>query len=188
MRAVHAASILRGAEELEPEAYAAFEGRVTTRRIEAVRALRGMAWVDMEDHMALSDALRDIIGPAHFRDLFRQGFHRTLEHPLLGGIVGLIRAFPERSMPLMLRNASRLYGHITRSVGDLTCEEVGGEHATLRMTGWPSERFSFECWLDGMQGVIFGAGEAFAPARAVVAVEVAETDATRGDATFDVSW
>lgn len=188
MRAVHAASILRGAEDLVPEAYVEFERRVTSRRIEAVRALRGMEWVAMEDHMALSDALRDIIGPDRFRDLFRRGFRHTLDHPLLQGMVGLLRAFPERSVPLMLRNSARLYGHITRSVGTLACEGVGVDHATLRMTGWPSDRFSFECWLDGMQGVILGAAEAFAPEHDRVVVEVVDTDAQRGDATFGVWW
>lgn len=187
IRAIQTQNLLRLSRDLPAEQLAAFEQRVDGSTVESALSARPMSWVAMGEHMHLCEALWALVGRDPFVDLFRATFVRSMSNPMLQGIFGLIRKVSPNSVAMLLRNASRIYGHVTRDVGQLRYSPGEDRGGVLTMSGWPSAQFDFDCWLDGTRGAVLGALEGVG-ARASAEVAIEDRDEAAGLATYRVRW
>ncbi len=187
IRAVQTQNLLRLVGDLPVPVQQEYAAVADPQLVAEVTGLRTMSWVPMEHHMPLCEALYAIVGRERFVDLFRLTFVESVSKPLLQGIFGLMRKVSPNSVPMLLRNASRIYGHVTRDVGAMTYASAGAGQALLTIEGWPSHRFDFDCWIDGTHGTVLGALEGIG-ARDQAEVTVEQREAAKGTAAYRVRW
>jgi hypothetical protein len=155
--------------------------------LERARRSFALAWFPMEEHMHVCGIVYDVVGGAEFRDLFRRTFAASMQTPMLRGIFGMIRRVADDPGATLLRNAPRIYDHMTRDVGELVAKVQDRGQGPIEMRGWPSSRWDFEVWLVGtlacIEGALIGVGLG-----ATTQVTVELRDAPRGFGIYRVRW
>lgn len=155
--------------------------------LDRARESFGLAWFPMDDHMHVCGVVDEVIGTAEFRELFRRTFAAAMETAMLRGIFGMIRRVADDPGATLLRNAPRIYGYVTRGVGELVANVEGRGNGTIELRGWPSAQWDYELWLTGtwacIEGALIGVGLG-----ASVDVTVELRDARRGFGIYRVRW
>ena len=187
IRAAQTKNLLDLLTRLEPDERAKVDANVDPEVLERVRRAFGVSWTPMAEHMHFCDELYAVVGVERFVELFRETFIRSMQSPLMAGFFGMIRRISRNSIDMTLRNSPRIYGFITRDVGELMYVPHGPRSASLEMHDWPAEEFGFECWLHGTLGSIKGVMQLMAPDDQVE-VTIGRTDPAKGFGDYRVEW
>lgn len=143
-----------------------------------------VAWGPMSRHMCIADAIRDVAGPRELVRLFRASMLQSWDRPLLRGIVKTSMDILGASPLSLVRQCERTYLHITQGLGGLR-GEGSGTSAHMSLRGFPSKRYRFECYVDGLQGSLESIFPLF---RVQGTVTVADLDEARGDVNYEMRW
>lgn len=188
IRAVQTRLMVEFVAEGSGDELARFVAAVRPATLERARHSFALSWFPMDEHMHLCAGVHGVIGSDRFRGLMRDTFHRALETPMLRGVFAMMRRVADDPMTTLLRNAARLYGHVTRDVGSLEYVRAQGGQDTdarLEMTGWPERHFDIDVWTTGVVGCIEGA---ILGMHASATVTQERLDAAAGAASFRVRW
>jgi hypothetical protein len=186
MRAAITQILLGGVERLPPVEREAITGRLGEADMRAIREALPVGWCPMDLHMRLSDAIRDTVGSARNLELWTATMSALFERPLLRGFVQTTTGLFGLKPGTFLRHVEKFELQIARDVGKLegTVEPSGGA-GEVSLRGFPSSRFNFACYAEGLQGCI----TAILPLCHVRGrVTVAHQDDARGDVRYRVEW
>lgn len=171
---------------LQPEQHAAILARASGEVLDRARRSFSLTWFPMVDHMHVCDVIYDVLGRDAFVDLLDAGFEASIRAPMLRGIFGAITRVSEEPVATLLRNAPRLYSHVTRDIGTLQVDFDSSRSARLDVVGWPSASFDFEVWLAGTEGCVRAALHSVGALDATLEVETRAPE--RGFGTYRVLW
>jgi hypothetical protein len=185
VRAVQTQLLLRSIERLptaERDAVFAGAGRAA---LDAVDAVLPVGWHPMALHMCLSDALR-AVGPERNVRVWEATMAACFERPILRGFVDMSTSLFGVTPLSVLRQVERIYGQITRDLGVVRFDpSPRPREGDIALSGFPADRFHFECYVEGLQGCI----EAVLPlAHARGEVKVIDCAPARGDVRYRISW
>lgn len=155
---------------------------------ESIRAIEDgfrYAWLPIEHHMALIEAVRRHLGDHDAYDFWRRA---TLEN--FGGKAFQIPLLAIRRLfglsPLALCNQSaRYWPQYARALGNMTMGPSGPGLATLALDGFPSELLASGTWVIGMAG---GLAAYFTICKVEGICEPLVLDAARGRVDFQLRW
>lgn len=152
-------------------------------RVSRMRQHLSITWVDLDEHLALVEALYASIGPELYRQFWRRVMAETLSAPLVAGVVRMSTA-GHGPMRLLARG-QLVHGALTRGTGALSLEEPAESSCAIHLRGFPSGLYSLACYADGLAGSIIGACDR-ANVRSLVQTTIVSE--SRGDVRYDVSW
>jgi hypothetical protein len=187
IRGAMSRSLLAAVDRLDARERAEIRARVDAAILERIEGTFVGAWVTMRDHMALSDAVRDVVGPARNVEVWQSTMTSVFELPLMQGFVRMTRSLFGLTPMGLLKQAERIYTHLVRSAGVLRFDEVGedGRSATFTLRRWPSHRFRFICYVEGLTGSFLG-GVSITGERGHA--DVLEVNDETGTARYRVRW
>lgn len=165
-----------------PQAKAIFSA-TGDARLARMRGHLPIAWIDLDDHLSLVEALYEAIGAEPYRQLWRRVMVQTLSAPLVAGLVRMSTA--GRGPMRLLARGQLVHGALTRGTGTLALEEPAETSCVIMLRGFPSARFSLACYGDGIAGSILGACDR-ANVRPLVLTSIVSE--ARGDVRYEVSW
>lgn len=152
-------------------------------RVARMRQLLPIAWVDLDEHLRLVEALYAAVGPDQNRAFWRRVMVTTLSTPLVAGVVRMSTA-GHGPMRLLARG-QLVHGALTRGTGTLAVVDPTESSCVITLSGFPSSAHSLDCYANGIGGSILGACDRAGVRPRVVTTLVSEA---RGDARYDVSW
>ena len=166
----------------ERDAIRALAGRWT---IDAIEAILPVAWTPMSHHMALSDAVRDVVGPSRNIETWRATMNVSIDRPVLRGFMRMSADLFGTTPVSYLRQGERIFPHLTRDVGTFAFETDGPSSGHLTLRGFPAGRYRFICFVEGLAGCI----ESFlAVTVASASVGIDDLDEARGLVRYRTSW
>ncbi len=184
MRAGHTQSLLASVRRL-PQSERASILEATGSGVADIDGAIALSWLPMTLHMKLSDALRDVVGAERNQRIWRSTMDASYERPLLRGFVtAAVDLFGATPLALF-RQAKRIYGQLTRGLGDLTFEPSAVGSGMVQLRAFPAKEFRFVCYIEGLAGCL---ESTIAIARAVGEVTVVDVDESRGDVSYRVKW
>lgn len=186
IRAVLSRTVVAALPTLPPEQHTEILARASAEVLERARRSFPLAWLPMADHMHICDTIFDVVQRDAFLDLWGATFQTSMRSPMLRGIFGVITRMSDEPAATLLRNASRLYGHITRDIGTFEVHFDGHRSARAHIVGWPSALFDFEVWLAGTEASVRAALHGVGVLGATIKVE--ERAPKQGLGTYRVLW
>lgn len=171
---------------LPPAHHAAILARASGDVLDRARRSFPLVWFPMADHMHICEIIYEIVGRDAFMDLLGGAFETAIRTPMLRGIFGLITRVSESPVATLLRNAPRLYSHVTRAVGTLEGQVDAPGSARLEVRGWPSADFDFEVWLAGTEANVRTALHGVGAVDATIEVE--QRGPERGFGAYRIRW
>lgn len=158
--------------------------KVGEARVAKMRQLLSVAWIDLDEHLALVETLHAVIGPEEYTRFWRRVMVHTLGTPL---VAGLVRMSTTNGPTRLLSRGQLVHGALTRGTGTLGYEAgaEGARACVITLSGFPARAHSLKAYADGIAGSILGACDR-ASVRADVVMHVVSE--TKGDVRYDVSW
>jgi len=187
IRAVQTRALVEMLTELSPSQRATVLERLRPDVLDRARRGFGLAWFPMADHMHFSDVVYEVVGRETFRELFGRAFETSMQTAVLRGIFEMIRRVADDPGATLMRNAPRIYAHVTRDVGELVAKVEGRGHGVVEMHGWPSSQWNYEVWLTGTQACIEGALHSVGLG-ASARVDVELRDEPNGSCVYRAQW
>lgn len=179
-------ALLRATEDLSTPERQGIRARLGEERIDEIQQNLPLSWTHMDMHMALSDAVRDVVGPERNVALWRATMTAMWSRPLLKGFVDGVSKVFGLDPPALFKQVPRLYGHLTRELGSCTyAADPAGDAGSVTLRGFPEKRYRFICFIEGLQGC---AESALVLTRFTGTVTVAARDDALGLARYDVRW
>jgi hypothetical protein len=186
MRAAQTQALLHATARLAPEERRAVFARIGEEAVAQIESSIGLAWLPMALHMDLSDAVRAAVGPRRNVDVWRETMLATWSRPLLRGFVETVTKVFGLGPGGIVRQAPRIYGHLTKGCGEISFEAAaGGDGARVVLTGFPADRFDFDCYVEGTQGCI---ESTFPLTRTRGEVSVVSKTPERGEVHYELRW
>jgi hypothetical protein len=186
IRAIQTRTIIEAMENLPTSQLDAIVARASPQLIERARRSFALAWLPIDPHMQLCEVIYDVVGRDAFMTLQGEAFAVALQTPMLRGILRMIGRVSDDAVALLLRNAPRLYGHVTRDVGHLEGRVAAKGSGTIDVTGWPAGAGDFEVWLVGTQACIRGSLDVIGATAA--SLELERSEPARGFGRLRVRW
>ncbi len=166
--------------------------RVQPAHLSEIDAALPIAYVSMEAHMDLSEAVRNVLGPEESVRIWTRVMDAAFARPILRGFTRMTLDLFSGGPGALLKQGSRVYALLTQRLGTLhprTDEEGWEERRTLDVVlrGFPAETYRFITYVEGLQGCqlaalhVGGGGESSA-------VDVVEIDETAGVVRYRTSW
>jgi len=185
MRAAHTQTLVASVRKLAVAERTTILDAVTADRLTEIESVFPMFWLPMTAHMALSDAIRDTVGPERNRRIWRSTMDSSYQRPLLQGFVsGAVGLFGMTPASLF-RQGPRIYGQLTRDLGAVTFDPVGENGGTVYLRGFPAKDFRFICYIEGLAGCL---ESTISLTRAIGEVTPLDADEKRGDVSYRVRW
>ncbi|MEM9069140.1 MAG: hypothetical protein AAGE52_11570 [Myxococcota bacterium] len=144
-----------------------------------------LGWVDMHTHMELCDAIRAVVGSEGnvrfwqraMRDVITKGFFANLVNTAIR-VYGMT--------PLgYFKMFSRGYEYGTRNLGSMRVVKFAERFADLELSAFPSREFSFDCFVEGLQGTLMVAYETV---KVSGEVTITATEEASGIVRYHCAW
>ncbi len=184
MRSAFGPALLGQVEGLERSERDAVLARVSASTREHYERAMAISWTDMDVHMELSDAIRDVIGPERNVSLWAEAMAELANRPLLSGFVRHLGARFGVDPGSIYVQTARLWQHLCRGVGQLEAV-VDGRSATAKLRGFPVADHQFICFVEGTHGCFLGIVR---PLQAKPQVERVAVDLEGGNVTYRIEW
>ncbi|MFO0555620.1 MAG: hypothetical protein U0271_44995 [Polyangiaceae bacterium] len=153
--------------------------------LERIRTTTALGWLPLQDHMAVADAVRDVLGVARSIEAWRAAMLHAFKLPYLKSFVQMSTSLFGVSPASLLKRADTVYAYVVRDAGSLEFSALPGAKCELVVRDFPAARHRFVCWLEGLEGCLLGTLDL---GRFVGEARIAEIDDQRGFARYEVSW
>ncbi len=154
MRAAQTQSLLVAISRMAAAEREEIFRRFGTTSLDEAKAALPLSWLPMTLHMKLSDALRDVGGPDAVVRGFRQAMAATFDRPILRSFVSMTTGIFGMTPHGLLVRVDRVYEQMTKNLGELAYVSQGPNAGEVTLTGFPAREFSFDCYVDGLQGCL----------------------------------
>jgi hypothetical protein len=185
IRAAMSRFLRRQVERMPAAARSDVLQRVSRRSLDRIDGTLAIAWLPMEAHMDLCNAIQDVVGGEENVALWRETALDLCQRPLLKGLVNMSVRLFGATPHAVTRVIPTAYASQTRRLGTVGVQERD-TFVVAELRNFPADRFRFSCYVEGLHGSLAGVMSALFPRRNLP-VTLEKADEACGFARYRVS-
>lgn len=169
--------------QFEPEARNAVLDAVPPSTLDTIRQTLPIGWMKMGTHMEFCGRVCDVVGEPRYRALWADITTQFCKRPLLKGLISMGQRLYGQTPSAAVRQFPRMYDVGTERLGKLGVHERSAEEFSIRLDGFPAERYDFDNYVSGLRGAAQGLSEHMFPEKRT-RVDIDNVDPTLGSVVY----